>query len=271
MVLNKFKCLYPVDHKFNYALLDVTLHKTDSLVTLGNFFTAIALFVGTLLQKLVFGELRPVEIEHLFLQKWQLFTPDIICGYSWGSYNEKPIHIWLLYWRLVCSKVLHWIMCDRLNVLIQEYHQKSDGKFWKLLYNRVVIMLTFFVLADITSIKSYYNEALQRESPIQLRFSFETFMLFSELLYRVVKYGLDICEIHYRQKYSKEAWASKVWIQSIMKTVTELSKCIIIFRFLISSHSIHSFHYKMLEGFIHSVLNFKNSAHEIHRLIINTI
>lgn len=228
----KITTLY--DEAPNFYVLGAKLAEGDALLIVSNMLIAFVLLIGKIFQTLIFGELRLIEIEHLYERLW----PTIIgVLFSTASYNNNGNTFTkvLLIVSLLFGKIFHSIMIDRLDFLIQRYYQNVDNNnnnkylFLKLFKNRVIFSLFFFLKFDIKIIKACIDESFINKSAILLVVAFEFFLLISDLAYSTVKFLLNVNEIFYIKRYpDEEIWPYKVWIDSITKVLICSIRCIMI-------------------------------------------
>jgi E3 ubiquitin-protein ligase synoviolin len=265
--ITKYQSLY--DTSANYYVLGVRFSQGDAVLVLANMTVATTLLVGTLLQHFVFGELRLIEIEHLYERSWSTII-GILMSSSAYKRNENTMFLVVLFCGLICSKVFHCIMCDRLDALIQQFYQRSDGNIRSIIMNRVVFMLLLFIKIDISLIKSCIDESFVHRSAMLLLISFEMFILVTELVYAGLKFTLDVYEIYYTQKHpEEEIWSTKVWIESIVKAVLDLLKSVMIPTFFVFFLFLETLPFSLLAESFRSFYAFGKSATKIHRLAKN--
>lgn len=232
----------------NFYVLGARLSTGNSLIIITNMLIMSALLIGKFLQFLIFGELRLIELEHLYEKLWPtiiglLFSANAYQGKE-NSFSRISLFVGLLF-----SKVFHCILNDRLDSLIQRYYQSNNNinnvnsinnnnqnnffnlnnPFIKILFNRITLSLFIFLKLDISIIKACIDESFINKSAILLVIAFEFFLLTIDLAYASIKFFLNVFEIYYVKIFpDEEVWPYKIWIDSLTKVILGTIRCIMI-------------------------------------------
>lgn len=255
-------------------ILGLQCSQEDSILILGNAIVASVLFFGTLIQSLIFGELRLIETSHLHERLWAnvLGLVMTVSVYN-SSDNNSGISLFSLIFAisaLLFFKVMHSISRDRLDFLIQQYFQKANAKISDLLLNRIVFTTIVLLRIDYSIIKTCIDESLNSSSAVILMISFEFFLLMIDTIYTSIKFGLDVFEVRYLQTYpDDEIWPYKVWIDSISKILINLVKSIMVPGLFVIFVMMGTVSFNLLGETFRSFYEFGKSIKTMYRLIRN--
>ncbi|ONH74632.1 ERAD-associated E3 ubiquitin-protein ligase hrd1 [Pichia kudriavzevii] len=265
IAIHKLAALY--DESPNFYVLGAKVSHGDAVIIFGNLLVSMFFGAGILLQNLVFGELRLIEVEHLYERLWPTIISLVVSANIYKS-SENSFLLIISSLGLVTSKVFHCIVVDRLDFLIQQHYQRNDQKIWKILVNRVILLLIALLRMDIFMIVSCIDESFIHKSPLLLVLSFEFFLLCIDLSYATVKFSLDVFELYYLQKYpEEEVWAWKKWIDSITKVIISLIKTIMIPTLLFFFAMLESFPFNLFGELFTTILQLFKSVSNLFRLI----
>lgn len=251
----------------NLYVLGINFSKGNSLLVLSNLVVAWTLLVGAILQRIIFGELRLIEIEHLYERSWTTVIGLIMSGSTYTG-TENSFFIIFLGCCLLFTKTFHCILTDRLDALIQQYYQRNNSKFFKVTLNRVVLTLGILLELDYKVIKSCIDESFIHRSTILLVVAFEFVLLLTDLLYSAVNFSLNVFELYYLQKFpEEEVWTKKVWINSIAKLVLGLLKVIAIPTLLFFFAMLGTIPFNLIGELFRSLYSFGKSVNSFYMLI----
>lgn len=266
-VVIKVNSLY--DTSPNFYVLGSRLSTGDSLLILSNLLIMLALVIGKALQYLIFGELRLIEIEHLYERLWPSIIGFIISANAFQR-KENAFNQILLCIGLLFSKVFHCITTDRLDALIQQYYQTNGKSLTHITLNRVTLLMFVFLRIDIYVIKSCIDESFVHRSTMLLVIAFEFFLLAMDLSYSVVKFGLNVFELYYVQRFpEEEVWPYKVWIDSITKVILGLITCIMIPTLFTFFTLLDTVPLNLLNELARALYRLSKSIQSLYRLINN--
>ncbi|GHJ89991.1 hypothetical protein NliqN6_6393 [Naganishia liquefaciens] len=100
-----------------YASAVQVASSNGSLLVLANFALFVALTLGTLVKRIFFGTLRPIEIEHLYDRSWYFFTETILALTMFR--DDLDVHLVVMFSSLLFLKCFHWISTDRVDYMDQ--------------------------------------------------------------------------------------------------------------------------------------------------------
>ena len=276
MIATYYRFLQLNDTSSNYYVLASKFSQGDSAIILGNMTAVITLIVGNLLQKLIFGELRLIESEHLYERSWSTILGLIMSGSIYKS-GDNIIFLVMYACGLIFGKTFHSILCDRLDASIQQYyqinmvdHHNVKKTLIKIIFNRIILTLVLLLKIDFNVIKSHIDESFTHKSPMLILISFEFFILFMELIYSTIKYVVNVYEIYYIERnLDEEKWFYKVWVESVFKLIIDLIKSIMIPTFFVYSISIGTFQFCLITESFRSFYGLGTSIKTLVRLVQN--
>lgn len=200
----------------NVYAAGIELSRGLHLVTLTNWLIGWSIFVGKLLQELMFGELRLIEIEHLYERAWFTLTNLLMTLAMFRSENNLLIFGMIM--ALIFLKIFHWILGDRLDYVfqLQQMDDSNNRSIWKVVCNRTTAMLALFLVLDYQIIVSCIDHAFLHSTDVFVVFGLDFLMVYLDLLEATLKYVLNATETLYLEWHpDEEVWENKVWINKI--------------------------------------------------------
>lgn len=268
-MITKFYTLY--DTSPNFYVLGARFSNGDALLILTNMMIMLTLITGKLLQYIVFGELRLIEIEHLYERLWPTIIGLVVSANAYKARENSFFRI-ALFVGLLFSKVFHCIVIDRLDALIQQYYQPNGNSLLRMVFNRIVLTLAIFLQLDITIIKSCIDESFVHRSTILLVIAFEFFLLVMDLAYSAIKFSLNVFELYYIKRFpEEEVWSYKVWIDSIAKVLLGIVRCVMIPTLFTFFTLMDSIPLNLLNEIFRSFYSLTKSIASLYRLVKNAM
>src|SRR5271155_678401 len=170
----------------------VTIQILTNLV----FLTACTFLLG--LQKLLFGPLRPIEIEQLYEKAWFAVTETCLAM----TIFRGEIGGWFLvmFFSLLAAKVWGWIGEGRVEVLEQQPPQNP-----RLFHTRLAISLSISVLFDSYMLEYLVKEVLHQARPdMMVMFGFEFAVLTILSFSTMARYAISLVEIYIVRKQKEK-------------------------------------------------------------------
>ncbi|KAL1878048.1 hypothetical protein VTK73DRAFT_8183 [Phialemonium thermophilum] len=159
-----------------------------SLMILVNF---IFLIYGTFmygLQRLCFGQLRPVEVEQLYEKAWFAVTETCLAMTIFR--DEVGAFFLVMFTALVTGKVWGWIGEGRVEVLEQQPPANP-----RLFHTRLIVSLLSSVIYDIWLLRYTVSTVVQQAKPtMMVMFFFEFAILTISSLQTTVRYAITLIE-----------------------------------------------------------------------------
>lgn len=156
------------------------------------FVTACSFLI--LLQKFLYGPLRPIEIEQLYEKAWFAVTETCLAM----TIFRGEIGAWFLvmFFSLLAGKVWGWIGEGRVEVLEQQQHNILAGRGARLFHTRLAASLALSVLFDMTMLDYVVGQVLHMARPdMMVMFGFEFAVLTVTSLSTATRYALNLVEI----------------------------------------------------------------------------
>ncbi|KAJ9661753.1 E3 ubiquitin-protein ligase hrd1 [Neophaeococcomyces mojaviensis] len=147
-----------------------------------------------LLQKLLYGPLRPIEVEQLYEKAWFAVTETCLAM----TIFRGEIGAWFLvmFFSLLAGKVWGWIGEGRVEVLEQQQHNMQQGRSAGLFHMRLALSLGLGVLFDLSMLEYVVGQVLHMPRPDMLvMFGFEFAVLTITSLSTATRYALNLIEI----------------------------------------------------------------------------
>jgi len=160
------------------------------------FLTACTFLIG--LQKLLFGPLRPIEIEQLYEKAWFAVTETCLAM----TIFRGEIGGWFLvmFFSLLAAKVWGWIGEGRVEVLEQQPPQNP-----RLFHTRLAISLSISVLFDSYMLEYLVKEVLHQARPdMMVMFGFEFAVLTILSFSTMARYAISLVEIYIVRKQKEK-------------------------------------------------------------------
>ncbi|SCW01518.1 LAFE_0E01420g1_1 [Lachancea fermentati] len=216
------------------SFLEATLKLCEgiNLVIIGNFVLVNGVLLWNGLTRLLFGELRLIEYEHIF----ERLSFTIVNSIFVSSMFKEQDFVTVVFFTaiLIFTKVFHWILKDRLEYVFQTTN--DDTTVSDLLRSKFFINMIVLALVDIQIVRYCLNNSMawnshQPASPsVYLMFGIE----FSTLLVDVVNVALhgviNLVELHtYNQAREADVdeftgLEGKFMYQKIVDIITRFAK-----------------------------------------------
>lgn len=164
------------------------------MIVMANWLMSMFLVVGKCLQIVLFGELRLIEIEHIYeYSKFTILNSLIVLSMLSADYMLVP---GILTMFLVFMKIFHWILKDRLEFILQHATTPSD-----VLATRNTLTYFLLLFVDFNLVYSCIEYSFTNNPDVYLLFGIEFAVLFIDLLLEGSKLMLNVWEIVYLQRH----------------------------------------------------------------------
>jgi E3 ubiquitin-protein ligase synoviolin len=120
---------------------------------------------GKLIQRLWFGPLRALEVEHLYERSW--FSVMDTCLALTIFRDGFDLLFVMRFGTLLFCKTFHWIVGDRV-----DFMEQSAESGWRFHSRMISIMVTFLVI-DVAMFMSAVNSTLEIGPSMLIVFGFE--------------------------------------------------------------------------------------------------
>ncbi|KAH3668112.1 hypothetical protein OGAPHI_001866 [Ogataea philodendri] len=202
----------------NYYSAGMKMCRGPHLMAIGNWLLVMAITVGKLLQVLLFGELRIIEMEHIYERSWFMITNMLMTVAV--HRKENTLLLGVLASGLLFMKCFHWILEDRLEMLIQQKRTLRSTVF-----NRNIAVLVLFIYLDNKIVRSCINRSFIHSADVFLIFGLDFFVVYLNILDSTWNFALNLIELIYLNRNPEEdAWESKIWLSKIGSFILNLIK-----------------------------------------------
>lgn len=194
-------CLLKAFHQRpNFYSATVYLSQSNAcLLVLTNLLLVIACTFIYALQRLLYGPLRPIEIEQLSEKAWYAVLDTLL---AMPSFRED-VGGWLLtmFVLLLAGKVWGWIGEGRVDILEQQPPANP-----RLFHARLASSLIFSVAFDVYMLKFCVESVIADPRPgMMVIFTFEFAILLIFSLFTLLRYQLTVIETHITKEQTKQA------------------------------------------------------------------
>ncbi|KAF9940091.1 E3 ubiquitin-protein ligase hrd1 [Modicella reniformis] len=198
----------------NFYAACIYLYRSNAcmmiLLNLGLFLTIIA---GQLVQIIFFGNLRALEVEHLYERAWYAVTETCLAMTIFK--DEFDTRFVVMFTVLLFLKVFHWLCMDRVDSM--EQSPEIPLSF----HVRMVSMISILVSLDILLVLHAVEMVTLRGPNMMIMFGFEYTLLATSLLASFGKYVLHTIDVR-----SEEPWENKSMLLFYLDLVADFVKLV---------------------------------------------
>ncbi|KAL2915351.1 E3 ubiquitin-protein ligase hrd1 [Polyrhizophydium stewartii] len=166
------------------------IHLTQSggsLLVLCSMLLYAAVISGRTLQRLLFGELRVIEIEHIYERSW--FSIMDVCLAMTIFRNEFDLRFVGLFIFLLFVKIFHWICADRVDYMDQAPNVNAA------FHLRILATITGLVAIDLAFLAYSVNTIVRFGASMIVVFAFEYTILLVLVVSVLAKYILHTIDL----------------------------------------------------------------------------
>ncbi|KAL1914973.1 uncharacterized protein VTP21DRAFT_7678 [Calcarisporiella thermophila] len=207
--------LWSLSLRSNYYSASIFLsHSSACLLVLMNMGFLLTFLFGKMLQRIFFGELRAIEVEHLYERSWYSVMEACL---AMTIFREQfnAAFIWSLTMLLFC-KIFHWISQDRVDYMSQS--PTLSPRF----HTRIVIVMLILWYIDFWRVFHAVEVTLRTKSgSLEIMFGFEYAILVLTILSTMARYCLHVMDMR-REGH----WEEKSLYLFYLDLVTDLFKLI---------------------------------------------
>ncbi|KAF9106530.1 E3 ubiquitin-protein ligase hrd1 [Mortierella sp. AM989] len=180
------------------------------ILNLGLFLTIIT---GQLVQMIFFGNLRTLEVEHLYERAWYAVTETCLAMTIFK--DEFDTRFVVMFTVLLFLKVFHWLCMDRVDSM--EQSPEIPLPF----HVRMVTMIAMLVSLDVLLVFHAVNMVTLRGPNMMIMFGFEYTLLATSLMASFGKYVLHTIDMR-----SEEPWENKSMLLFYLDLVADFVKLV---------------------------------------------
>ena len=191
-----------------------------NLMILTNLMLVIACTFMFGLQKLLYGPLRPIEVEQLYEKAWFAVTETCLAM----TIFRGEIGAWFLvmFFALLAGKVWGWIGEGRVEILEQQPPRNP-----RLFHTRLALSLGLSIFFDITMLEYVVNQVMRMARPdMMVMFGFEFAVLSLLSVSTAARYAIQLVEIGIvrEQKRKRMEEVKKERIDAAKKDLAEAER-----------------------------------------------
>jgi E3 ubiquitin-protein ligase synoviolin len=189
-----------------------------SVLTLLNMAMIVVLLLGKAFKHVFFGQLRVLELEHLYERAWYAVTETFLAMTIFK--DEFTLQFGLFFTILTFLRVFHWIAADRVDLIFQVATPPDlRAKI------RLGAALLTLLLADLVNCYYCISEVLSSDPGIMIMFSFEFSLLTNSIATSIGKYILNLMEARYLdQNEDEDSWEQKGTWMFFIKVTSDITR-----------------------------------------------
>ncbi|CCH42511.1 E3 ubiquitin-protein ligase [Wickerhamomyces ciferrii] len=175
----------------------VKLSEGVSIIVLANWLVVMAAIIGKALQRVLFGELRLIEIDHIY-ERSRFTVLNSLIALTMFS-NDFLLVSGILTLFSLFMKVFHWVLQDRFDYVFQHATIPSE-----ILRTRNTFTLFLLLFVDYHLVYSCVEYSFGNNPDVYFAFGFEFTVLFLNLLLLGSKVLLNAYELVYLKNHPDE-------------------------------------------------------------------
>ncbi|KAI8575763.1 hypothetical protein K450DRAFT_136014 [Umbelopsis ramanniana AG] len=173
----------------------------------------ISIMLGRLLQAVFFGQLRPIEVEHLYEKSWYAVTETCLAMTIFR--DEFDIQFVIVFTTLLFLKIFHWLCQDRVEYMEQTPAVPAN------FHARMISLMSALLVIDCRLASRAISTIMVKGPNMMIMFGFEYAILTSTIVSTIGKYTLNVIESR-----MDEPWESKSIFVFYLDLVTDFFKLI---------------------------------------------
>ncbi|KAF7722395.1 E3 ubiquitin-protein ligase hrd1 [Apophysomyces ossiformis] len=206
--------LSAMHQRSNFYAACVYLSKSSACVMiLLNMGFLVSILLGKALQAIFFGELRAIEVEHLYERSWYAVTETCLAMTIFR--DEFDLHFVIVFTTLLFLKIFHWLCQDRVDFMEQTPANRIT------FHARMVNLMLLLLIIDCLLAHHAIDVSMKKGANMMIMFGFEYTILICTMLSVVGRYILNVIDMR-----SEEPWENKSMYVFYLDLVTEFFKLI---------------------------------------------
>ncbi|KAI8064553.1 hypothetical protein BC940DRAFT_242139 [Gongronella butleri] len=200
--------------RVNYYAACVHLAKSNlCMMILLNMGFFVAILTGKLMQAIFFGQLRAIEVEHLYERSWYAVSETCLAMTIFR--DEFNLHFVVLFTMLLFLKIFHWLCHDRVEFMEQAPNDRL------LFHLRMAHLMTVLFVIDYYLASSGIYSIWEKKPSMMIMFGFEYTIMFCNLISIIAKYILNTIDWQ-----SEEPWEGKSMYVFFIDLITDFMKLV---------------------------------------------
>ncbi|KAI9353605.1 E3 ubiquitin-protein ligase synoviolin A-like protein [Obelidium mucronatum] len=202
-----------------YATCIHLTRSSTTLMILLNLSLFLSIVIGRGVQKVFFGQLRAIEVEHLYERSWFAVTETCLAMTLFR--DQFDVKYLVLFGFLLVVKIFHWLISDRV-----DYMEQAPSPPTTMFHIKMWTIMLIMIGIDL-GVLLYAGEYTTRKGPsMMLIFGFENAIMIYSVVLAMMKYifhTIDLCSEH--------PWERKSMYIFYAELVIDLFKLITYFAF----------------------------------------
>ncbi|KAI8609326.1 hypothetical protein BC830DRAFT_1071068, partial [Chytriomyces sp. MP71] len=183
-----------------------------SLLVLLNFTVFVAIMMGRGIQKTFFGQLRAIEVEHLYERSWFAVTETCLAMTLFRDQFDAMYLV--LFGFLLVVKIFHWLVADRV-----DFMEQAPTPPTRVFHIRMITIMTMLVAVDMAVLVSCVDYTTRKGPSMMLIFGFENLIMMSSIILAIFKYIFHTMDL-----MSEHPWERKSMYIFYAELVIDLFK-----------------------------------------------
>ncbi|KAK0565312.1 E3 ubiquitin-protein ligase hrd1 [Tilletia horrida] len=239
----------------NYYAAAVWLGRSNgSMLILLNFGIFAALMYALAVQFIFFGQLRPMEVEHLHERAWYALTESLLAMTIFR--DEFDVKFVIMFGTLLFLKVFHWLTEDRV-----DYMEQTPSVSY-LFHARMLGMLGTMTVVDAAlvawSLEAVYLDT--KQLGLTIMFSTEFQILLAVNLSIGAKYIINCID-----SYSDDVWEKKSMYVFYVDLATDFVKLLIYSWFFAFILATYGFPFNLVRDVVFTARSFFGRVRDLLR------
>ncbi|KAE8244860.1 hypothetical protein A4X13_0g6202 [Tilletia indica] len=239
----------------NYYAAAVWLGRSNGcMLILLNFGIFSALMYALAVQWVFFGQLRPIEVEHLHERAWYALTESLLAMTIFR--DEFDAKFVIMFGTLLFLKVFHWLSEDRVD------YMEQTPSVSKLFHVRMISMLSTMALVDLALV-AWSLEAIYLDSKqlgLTIMFSTEFMVLLASNFSIGSKYVINCIDA-----YSEDVWEKKSMYVFYVDLLTDFIKLLVYTFFFSFILATYGFPFNLVRDVVFTARSFFGRVRDLIR------
>ncbi|CAD6984096.1 unnamed protein product [Tilletia controversa] len=249
VTLNAFR------QRSNYYAAAVWLGRSNGcMLILLNFGIFSALMHALAVQWVFFGQLRPIEVEHLHERAWYALTESLLAMTIFR--DEFDVKFVIMFGTLLFLKVFHWLSEDRVD------YMEQTPSVSRLFHVRMVSMLSTMAVVDLALV-AWSLEAIYLDSKqlgLTIMFSTEFMVLLASNFSIGAKYLINCIDA-----FSEDVWEKKSMYVFYVDLLTDFIKLVVYTFFFSFILATYGFPFNLVRDVVFTARSFFTRVRDLIR------
>lgn len=203
----------------NFFSAAIAIYQNSAcLIVIVNMLLILTLAMGKGLQLFFFGQLRALELEHLYERAFYALTESFLVLTVFK--DEFKMEFSIFFGILLFLRVFHWIISDRVDLVFQTAHPAS----W-LTHARLSLAIILFSITDLLLIRYCVMHILANGTGTLILFAFEFVLLKNSIMLAAGRYILNMVESIYLSVHlDEDNWEQKSFWTFVVEIAADTTR-----------------------------------------------